>query len=80
MKSTASTFGQRLAAPRAQVRKRSSSTLRELTCAASAGSGGPSGRSQWLIRNIGLSGLPRFGAQLKSLIVVNVYGVSWNSE
>ena len=38
------------------------------------------GRSQWLTRNIGLPGLPRFGAQLKSLTLVNVYGVSWNSE
>ena len=54
--------------------------MREFTCAAAAGSGGPSGRSQWLIRNIRLPGLPRFGAQLKSLTLVNVYGVSWNSE
>ena len=32
------------------------------------------------MRSSGLSVPPRFGLQLNSLIDVNVYGVSWNSE
>src|SRR6478735_4035746 len=80
VKSTAITFGSRWRSP-AQVRKRSSSTLREFTCAASVGSGGPFGRSQWLMRNIVLSVPPRLvGTQLKDLIDAKVYGVSSNSE
>src|SRR5689334_15429349 len=80
VKSTATTFGSRPRSP-AQVWKRSRSTRREFTCAASVGSGGPSGRSQWLIRNIVLSVPPRLvGTQLNDLIDENVYGVSSNKE
>ena len=75
MKSTATTFGIRCrTAMHASIRL--VNVVSELTVPASTGSGGPLGRSQWLRMKKSLPVPPRLGLQLKSLMELNVNGVS----
>src|SRR4051812_44204343 len=74
-KSTASALGM-AARSVMQVCMRFVSVRVEFTLPASVGSGGPSGRSQWLTMKNGLSVFPRLGAQLNWSTDVKVKGVS----